>query len=164
MDTERTVHTAGELSGEDSFIEQFARLVEQEGGPRIAGRIAALLLLSPQALPLDDIAERLRASKASVSTNARMLEQWGLLERASRPGDRRDYYQARADAAVKLLERRLEWMNRLRAAADVGAGSAAAGHPVVRERLATLCRLHGFALRNVERTLRRMRQSAGRSG
>ena len=56
---------------EDAFIEHFARLLEQDGGPRIAGRIAALLLLSPDALALDEIAERLQASKASISTNAR---------------------------------------------------------------------------------------------
>lgn len=159
MDTERTALTADNSAGEDQFIEQFARLLEQEGGPRIAGRISALLLLTPDALPLDEIAERLQASKASISTNARMLEQWGLVERVSHPGDRRDYYRARSDGAVNLLERRLEWMRRLRDVADAGAGSVAAQHPVVRERFQTLCRLHSFALRNVERTLRQLRKS-----
>ncbi|HEU4561586.1 MAG TPA: MarR family transcriptional regulator [Longimicrobium sp.] len=151
--------TAENTAGEDQFIEQFARLLEQEGGPRIAGRISALLLLTPDALPLDEIAERLQASKASISTNARLLEQWGLVERVSHPGDRRDYYRSRADGAVNLLERRLAWMRRLRDAADLGAGSNAAQHPVVRERFQTLCRLHAFALRNVERTLHQLRKA-----
>ena len=80
----------------------------------------------------------------------------------SHPGDRRDYYRARSDGAVNLLERRLAWMRRLRDAADLGAESGAAQHPVVRERFATLCRLHAFALRNVERTLRQLRKADGR--
>ncbi|HYH78352.1 MAG TPA: MarR family transcriptional regulator [Longimicrobium sp.] len=160
MDTERTASPGANPGDEARFIEQFARLLEQEGGPRIAGRIAALLLLSAEALPLDEIAERLQASKASISTNARMLEQWRLIERVSHPGDRRDYYRARSDGAVNLLERRLDWMRRLRDVADAGAASEAAQHPEVRKRFETLCRLHGFALRNVERTLRQLRRGA----
>ncbi|HEU0054002.1 MAG TPA: MarR family transcriptional regulator [Longimicrobium sp.] len=155
MDIERTISSDGE---EDAFIEHFARLLEQEGGPRIAGRMAALLLLTPGALPLDEIAERLRASKASASTNARLLEQWGLLERVSHPGDRRDYYRARADGVAHLMERRLEWMRRLREVCEAGAVSPAADHPVVADRFRVLCRLHGFALRNLERTLRQLRR------
>lgn len=143
-------------------MEHFARLLEQEGGPRIAGRIAALLLLSPNALSLEEMAERLRVSKASVSTNARLLEQWGLVERVGRPGDRRDFYQATSDGAANLLERRLAWMRRLRDVADEGAQCAAAHHPVVRERFRTLCRLHAFTVKNVERTLRQLRRSEGR--
>ena len=156
MHTERTIPD----TDEDEFIEHFARLLEQEGGSRTAGRMAALLLLSPGELSLDGIAERVQASKASVSTNARVLEQWGLAEQVSRPGDRRDFYRARPDGAVMLLERRLEWMQRLRDAADQGARTAAARNPVVSERFRTLCRLHSFATRSVERTLRQIRRGA----
>ena len=147
---------------EAAFVERFARLLEREGGPRIAGRIAALLLLTPEALSLEEIARRLKASRASVSTNARLLEQWGLLERIGRPGDRRDFYRANPQGAVNLLERRLEWMRRLGAVAAEGARSQAAQHPVVRERLRALSRLQAFALRNTERALRQVR-GAGRA-
>ena len=146
------------MTSDDHFIEHFARLLEQEGGSRIGGRMAALLLLSAGELALDEIAERVQASKASISTNARLLEQWGIVERVSRPGDRRDYYRARGDAAVNLLERRLEWMRRLRDAADEGARTDAARDPVVRDRFRSLCRLHSFATRSVERTLRQLRR------
>ena len=146
------------MSAEHEFIEHFARLLEQEGGSRIAGRMAALLLLSAGELALDEIADRVQASKASISTNARLLEQWGLVQRVSRPGDRRDYYRARDDGAVMLLERRLEWMRRLRDAAQEGASTAAAQDPVVKERFTSICRLHAFAYRSVERTLSRLRR------
>ena len=146
------------MTAEHEFIEHFARLLEQEGGSRIAGRMSALLLLSANELALDEIAERLQASKASISTNARLLEQWGLVERVSRPGDRRDYYRARSDGAVRLLERRLEWMRRLTDAANEGACTQAAQDPVVKDRFTSLCRLHSFATRNLERTLRTLRR------
>lgn len=146
------------MTAEHEFIEHFARLLEQEGGSRIAGRMSALLLLSANELALDEIAERLQASKASISTNARLLEQWGLVERVSRPGDRRDYYRARSDGAVRLLERRLEWMRRLTDAAKEGAGTPAAQDPVVKDRFTSICRLHAFATRNLERTLRTLRR------
>jgi DNA-binding MarR family transcriptional regulator len=156
MNTERTVPAAGSAMADDEFIEQFARLLEQEGGSRIAGRIAALLLLTPDDMALDEIAERVQASKASISTNARLLEQWGMIERVSHAGDRRDFYRTRPDGAVMLLERRLEWMRRLRDAADRGSRTESARNPVVAERFRGLCRLHAFAMRGVERTLRQL--------
>ena len=64
--------------------------LEADGLPRIAGRIFGLLLISEDALSLDKLASELRVSKASVSTNARMLEHRGVLEQVSRPADRRD--------------------------------------------------------------------------
>jgi len=50
------------------------------------------LLLQEEPTSLDELAENLRVSKASVSTNARALELHGIVERHSVPGDRRDYY------------------------------------------------------------------------
>jgi len=158
MNTERTARTERIEASQAEVIEAFARLIERDGGPRIAGRMAALLLLSPEALSIDEIADRLLASKASISTNARLLEQWGLVERVSHPGDRRDYYRTRPDAAANLLERRLEWMRRLGEVARASAATDAAEHPVVHERLQALCRLHRYALRNVERTLHGLRR------
>ena len=75
------------------FIERAGILWEEDGLPRIAGRIFALTLLSAAPRSLDDIAESLGVSKASVSNDARLLERLGFLERVSLPGDRRDYYQ-----------------------------------------------------------------------
>src|SRR5690606_22339672 len=77
--------------------------MEAEGMPRIAGRLFGFLLVHEGAYSLDDLAEELQVSKASVSTNARMLEHFGLVERASTPGDRRDFYQVGPDAWERML-------------------------------------------------------------
>jgi DNA-binding transcriptional regulator GbsR (MarR family) len=75
------------------FIERLGIAGEQDGLPRIAGRIIGFLFVYEGAYSLDDLAEALQISKASVSTNARMLEDKGIVVRTSSPGDRRDYYE-----------------------------------------------------------------------
>ena len=75
------------------FTDRLAMLFENDGQPPIAGRIFGLLLLSDDALSLDELAEALGVSKASASTNARLLAQLGVVEQVRRPGSRRDYYR-----------------------------------------------------------------------
>src|SRR3954463_4727582 len=89
------------------FVERMGMVLESDGLPRIAGRIFALLLVSPDAHSLDDIAAELRVSKGSVSTNTRLLEQRGMLERVCRPADRRDYYSVPRDLFLQPMDHRL---------------------------------------------------------
>jgi DNA-binding transcriptional regulator GbsR (MarR family) len=96
MDT-RTAH----------FVERMGLALEADGLPRIAGRIFGLLLVSEKARSLDEIAAELRVSKASVSTNARLLENRGVLEQVSRPADRRDYYCIPQDLVTQTMAQRL---------------------------------------------------------
>jgi len=93
-----------------TFIERMGLLMEQDGMPRIGGRIYGLMLVSPGECSLDDIADALGVSKASVSNDARLLDRLGLVERVSRPGDRRDYYQVTHDSLERTLSVRLERM------------------------------------------------------
>ena len=85
------------------FVERMALICEKEGMPRIAGRIFGYLLATDQTFSLEDLAERLQASKASVSTNARMLEQFGMIRRVSVLGDRRDFYRVQDDPWEQML-------------------------------------------------------------
>jgi len=90
------------------FIERMALALEADGLPRIAGRIFGLLLVSEDCRSLDQLAAELHVSKASVSTNARLLEQRGVLERNSRPSDRRDYYRIPPDLFSHTMAQRLQ--------------------------------------------------------
>ena len=103
------------------FIERMGLLWEEEGLPRIAGRIYALALLSPEPLSLDEIADTLQVSKPSVSNDARMLLKLGFMERISFPGDRKDYYQFTRDSIERGLETRVA---RLRAFQSAVASAA----------------------------------------
>jgi DNA-binding transcriptional regulator GbsR (MarR family) len=85
------------------FVEKMGLICEKEGLARSAGRIFGLLLVGGRPYSLDELAEQLQASKASVSTNARMLEQLGMIERVSSLGDRRDFYRVLSDPWERML-------------------------------------------------------------
>ena len=96
----------------ERFIERMGMHAEQEGFTRIGGRILGYLLLEPEECSLDEMAEALGVSKASISTDARRLEQFGLVQRTTRPGDRRDYYSISDDIFARSLENSMERMRR----------------------------------------------------
>jgi DNA-binding transcriptional regulator GbsR (MarR family) len=118
----------------DRFIERLGIVSEMEGMPRIAGRIFGLLLLSPRECSLDEIADRLRVSKASASTDVRRIADLGYVERVSRPGDRRDYYRVADGMHERHVEQRLARLREFRrVTAELRELPRAA--PVVRQRL-----------------------------
>lgn len=123
-----------------AFVERAGLLCERDGLPRIAGRILGLLLVSPAPLALDAIADRLGVSKASVSTDARRLEERGLVERVGRPGDRKDYYQIAPLHHVRSLEQRLATMQEFLGLLDA-ARRLPVDDPGVRDRLSESCAL-----------------------
>ncbi|MFU8806697.1 MAG: GbsR/MarR family transcriptional regulator [Bradymonadaceae bacterium] len=90
---------------EINFVERFGLLSEEDGQSRIAGRLFGLLILRDDPMSLDDIAEVLQVSKASVSTNARRLDEGGVLERTTKPGDRRDFYRVCPNALETTFDR-----------------------------------------------------------
>lgn len=87
----------------EQFVERMALICEKEGMPRIAGRIFGYLLATDETFSLEELAERLQSSKASASTNARMLEQFGMIQRVSVLGDRRDFYRVQDDPWEQML-------------------------------------------------------------
>lgn len=117
----------------ERFTERMADSLVTDGYPRIAGRIYGLLLLSAEGLSLDDLTERLGVSKASASTNARLLEQRGIVERYHRTSDRRDYYRVYVDHFERTMSQRLEKWQRVSEA--LREARAAARDPVVLARL-----------------------------
>lgn len=141
----------------EQFVERMGLFFEADGAPRIAGRMFGFLLLSSGPCSLDDLAEHLQVSKASISTNARLLETWGAAERVSRPGDRRDYYQTAEDLHVRMLERRLERIRRMRELAREGRDAVAGRDPLVEERMRTFEVIHEHAAANITEALRQMR-------
>lgn len=97
----------------ERFTDRMAASLGSDGYPRIAGRIYGLLLLSGEGLSLDDLAHELGVSKASVSTNARLLEQRSIVERYHLPSDRRDYYRVYPDHFERTMSLRLEKWQRV---------------------------------------------------
>jgi DNA-binding transcriptional regulator GbsR (MarR family) len=74
------------------MIEACGRICQVFGLPRSLGQIYGLLYLAANPLSLDEIAELLGISKASVSTGTRQLSSWGGIRQVWVPGERRDHF------------------------------------------------------------------------
>lgn len=122
------------------FTDRMGLLFEAEGQPRIAGRLFGCLMVSDEPRSLDQLADALSVSKASVSTNARMLAEKGMLERVCRPGDRHDYYRVAADLPSRSMAERLQRWRRFAEAV----GEARRTLPIRSERVRT--RLRGYEI------------------
>ncbi|MEU2796823.1 MULTISPECIES: MarR family transcriptional regulator [unclassified Streptomyces] len=84
----------GVTEDELAFVEDAAISLERQGLFRMAGRVLAwLLICDPPEQTAGDLVEVLQASKGSVSAATRFLVPSGMVERISRPGERRDYYR-----------------------------------------------------------------------
>lgn len=81
----------------DSTVAGVGRLARFFGFSEVMGRLYGTLLLSPEPLSLDDLANGLRISKGSVSMNMRSLERWGMAEEVWMRGERKKYYAAEPD-------------------------------------------------------------------
>jgi DNA-binding transcriptional regulator GbsR (MarR family) len=144
-----------------NFIERMGLVLESDGLPRIAGRIFGLLLVSEDARSLDDLAAELRVSKGSVSTNARLLEHRGLLERICRPADRRDYYSVPADLFLHTMDQRLARWQRFHEAIGAARTSLSIRSPQVRDRLEEYAEAYAFMSQVIRDALARWQASRG---
>ena len=117
------------------FTDRVASLFEHDGLPPIAGRIFALLLLSEESRSLDQLSDELRVSKASASTNARLLARFGLIEPVRRSGSRRDYYRTADDLFERSMAVRLDRWREFTDVIGEGRRTLPLPTPGVRQRL-----------------------------
>lgn len=143
------------------LVERFGVLADRAGMSRIAGRIIGLLIQYSGDLSLDEIAQRLSVSRASVSTEARRLLEAGIVERVGRPGDRKDYYQISPRHFLHDLEDRLASVRELVRLLDEARRENT--DPVVVARLTQSARAHSEIMEVVAVTIERWRKEiAGR--
>ncbi|HRQ38307.1 MAG TPA: HTH domain-containing protein [Chloroflexota bacterium] len=81
----------------ESTVAGLGRLARFFGFNDVMGRLYGTLLLHPEPLSLDDLADQLEISKGSVSMNMRDLERWGMAKEVWMRGERKKYYQAESD-------------------------------------------------------------------
>ncbi len=131
------------------FIEKFCMVAEQDGFPRIAGRIMGFLLLNEGPYTLDELADSLQISKTSASTNTRLLEQHGLIERVVKAGDRRDFYKLAEDHWEKMIDIALKRLERFRDVLLKTIESLPPSAEYGRKRLLEAERFHAFILERI---------------
>ncbi|HRQ78014.1 MAG TPA: MarR family transcriptional regulator [Gemmatimonadaceae bacterium] len=138
---------------QERFVEHIGLLWEGQGLSRVAGRIVGFLTLQDAPRSLDEIATALNVSKGSVSTDARLLQARGLLERTPAPaGDRRDYYVVAPDLPVAVLEERRRELHGLASALE--AAVALPDTPkAVSSRLKRFCDIYRAVARQLEQLI-----------
>src|SRR5205823_9155795 len=137
------------------FVDDTGLLLEAAGMPRIAGQVLGwLLVCEPEEQSLTDLTEALSISKASASTTTRLLTQFGLIERAVLPGDRRDYYRVADDAWHRFFQTRMSTMHKLQRNAQRGLELLVDAPPARRARLERMRKLFGFLEREMSRLMR----------
>jgi DNA-binding transcriptional regulator GbsR (MarR family) len=148
-----------QITDEDTFIEAMARIMGA-GMPPMAGRMwAYLAICEPPERTAAEIADRLHASRGSVSAMARLLEHIGLIRRRTKPGDRREYFFVPPDAARQLIERSTQQMRAAREILDAGIALLADRPPESQARLRDLRDAYAFFERECPALMEKFRLS-----
>ncbi|WP_395341763.1 GbsR/MarR family transcriptional regulator [Ningiella sp. W23] len=87
----------------EDFVENMGLIAQDDGMPRIAGRVMGLLMMEEAALSFSQLSERLDVSRASISTNTRLLLHLGIIQRIGKRGERQDYFSLAANPFESLL-------------------------------------------------------------
>ena len=87
------------------FINSWGVLASNWGINRTMSQIHALLLVTHQPISAEEIMETLKVSRGNVNMNVRALMDWGLVEKAYVPGERKEYFEA--DKNVESFTRKI---------------------------------------------------------
>ena len=144
------------------YVEDFGLLLEHFGKPRMVGRVLGVLLVSGlQDHSAEELADILRDSRGSISSATRTLVQSGLVQRVSRPGERRDYFRVRPGAWNELMRERMVQIYALREMAERGLSvldAVDAGEPEARRGLEEMRDFYAYWERELPAVLERWEQ------
>lgn len=99
---------------QDDLFEAIGQSMSLLGYSVTLGRLFGLLYFADQPLSLDEMAEQLMVSKATISLNIRFLESLKFAQKVWQKGSRKDYYIAERDfeknfqGVIKLKSSELE--------------------------------------------------------
>lgn len=85
------------------FILHWGEMGWRWGINRSVAQVHALLMLSPTALPADEIAETLEVARSNVSVSLRELQGWGIVRTVHVFGDRREHFETLKDVWEMFL-------------------------------------------------------------
>jgi DNA-binding MarR family transcriptional regulator len=90
------------------WVERVAMYLARDGVPPIAGRVLGwLMVCDPPEQSAGQISEAIGASRASLTSNLRLLASMGFLTWRTRPGERTVYYRMAADAWAVVARKQI---------------------------------------------------------
>jgi DNA-binding transcriptional regulator GbsR (MarR family) len=87
----------------EKYILHWGEMGTRWGVNRTVSQIHALLYLSPDPLPAEEIASLLSVARSNVSTSLKELQSWDLIQVSSVLGDRRDHFAVQSDTWEMLV-------------------------------------------------------------
>ena len=91
------------------YIEEFGLMFDQMGITRMAGRVFGYLIVCDKdAVSFSQIKDALQASKGSISGTMKQLQQIGMVEAVSLPGDRKTYFRISKMQIGDILKSRIK--------------------------------------------------------
>ena len=127
------------------FVEQMGGYFESNGLTRLAGRLLGwLLVCDPERQSSEELAVALNASSGGISTNGRLLIQFGFIERLAVAGDRRTYFRWRPNAFAAGERQRIRTMADMTAMADAGLRAMRGSSPERTRRLKEMRTLSSY--------------------
>jgi DNA-binding transcriptional regulator GbsR (MarR family) len=130
---------------QQKFILHWGEMGTRWGINRTVAQIHALLYISPEPVPAEDIAETLSVARSNVSNSLKELQGWGIVRLVHVLGDKRDHFESMEDVwemfQIVLDERKRREIDPTLAmlrecVAEAGKGRAADDY--TRERLGAL--------------------------
>ena len=82
---------------QDLFIRRWGEMGQTWGINRTMAEIRALLFITGRPLCTDDVMARLNISRGNASMSLRALQDWGIIRRFHRRGERREYFESLGD-------------------------------------------------------------------
>jgi len=93
----------------NKFVQTWGALGSQWGINKTMAQIHALLMVSNEAVSMEDIMEELQISRGNASMNLRALMDWGIVYKEFKVGERKEFFTAEKDLdelAVKISRER----------------------------------------------------------
>jgi DNA-binding transcriptional regulator GbsR (MarR family) len=151
--------------GESEFVEEMGQFLASLGMTPMAGRMWGwLLICEPAEQTAAEIAEALHASRGAISGTARLLANAGLVRRATRRGDRREYFSAPAEALDAMLMSAASLYRQMRQIAERGLLAIADRPAASKTRLEEFRDVMGFVEIEVPRVIARFLAERNEAG
>ena len=93
----------------NKFVQTWGALGSQWGINKTMAQIHALLMITNEAVSMEDIMEELQISRGNTSMNLKALMDWGIVYKEYKAGERREFFTAEKDLdelAVKIARER----------------------------------------------------------
>ncbi|MBL8745116.1 MAG: transcriptional regulator [Phycisphaerae bacterium] len=92
---------------QDRFIAAWGQMGSSWGISRTMAEVFALLYITGESMNTDEVMERLQISRGNASMSLRALQDWGIITRVHKRGDRKEYFEAERDvwATFKTIAR-----------------------------------------------------------